>query len=86
MDSEQIPAGKFKTHCLRLLDEVNESRRTLVITKHGKPVAKIVPVMPKHLKKKKLFGCMKGSISIHGDIVSPMPEEWTTPGSLPFPD
>jgi prevent-host-death family protein len=35
-----IPAGAFKTNCLALMDEVQAKRETLVITKHGKPVAK----------------------------------------------
>ncbi len=78
MDNEQIPAGQFKTHCLKLLDEVNQTHRSLVITKHGKPVAKVVPISASR-KKKKLFGCMKGSVKILGDIVSPMPEVWNLP-------
>jgi prevent-host-death family protein len=39
-----IPAGQFKARCLRLLDEVAESGETIVVTKRGKPVAKIEPV------------------------------------------
>ena len=39
-----IPAGEFKAKCLKLLDEVAEKRETLVITKHGKPVAQLVPM------------------------------------------
>jgi prevent-host-death family protein len=39
-----IPAGRFKAHCLRLLDEVAETGETIVVTKRGKPVAKVEPV------------------------------------------
>ncbi len=39
-----IPAGRFKAQCLRLLDEVAETGETIVITKRGKPVAKVEPV------------------------------------------
>ncbi len=67
-----IPAGEFKSKCLKLLDEVAETRKTLVITKRGKPVAQVVPMSP----QKSLFGAMKGSVTILGDIISPIDVEW----------
>jgi prevent-host-death family protein len=67
-----IPAGEFKAKCLKLLDKVAEDRHPLVITKHGKPVAQIVP-MPQYVD---LFGCMRGSGEILGDIISPLDVEW----------
>jgi len=39
----EITASQFKARCLRLLDEVAESGETLVVTKHGRPVARVVP-------------------------------------------
>jgi antitoxin (DNA-binding transcriptional repressor) of toxin-antitoxin stability system len=39
-----VAAGVFKTHCLAIVDEVKTKRETVVITKHGLPVAKLVPV------------------------------------------
>ena len=39
-----IPAGAFKTNCLAIMDEVKAKRETVVITKHGEPVAKLVPI------------------------------------------
>jgi prevent-host-death family protein len=39
-----IPAGRFKAQCLRLLDEVAETGETIVVTKRGRPVAKVEPV------------------------------------------
>ena len=45
MDHQKtIPAGKFKARCLALLDEVNNTGEELVITKYGKPVARISPI------------------------------------------
>jgi prevent-host-death family protein len=67
-----IPAGEFKTKCLKLLDEVAASREPLVVTKIGKPVAQVVP-MP---AKTKLFGALKGSVIYEGDIISPLENEW----------
>jgi len=68
-----IPAGEFKAKCLKLLDKVAEDRQPLVITKHGKPVAQLIP-MP--TKKKQIFGSMKGSVAWIGDIISLTDEEW----------
>jgi prevent-host-death family protein len=67
-----IAAGEFKAKCLKLLDEVAEKRETLIITKHGKPVAQLVPLPA----KKSLFGSMKGSVLYMGDIISPLDVEW----------
>jgi len=70
-----LPAGKFKAQCLAILEEVQTKRQSVVITKRGKPVAKLVPVME---EKDDIFGFFKGEIEINGDIVAPAftPEEW----------
>jgi prevent-host-death family protein len=68
----QIAAGEFKAKCLKLLDEVAEQRKTLVITKHGKPVAQVIPMPP----EVDLFGALRGSGTIMGDIISPLDVEW----------
>jgi len=71
-----IPAGEFKAKCLKLLDEVAEKRETLVITKHGKPVAQLVPVPEPEVERKGIVGSMKGSVLWEGDIISPIDVEW----------
>jgi len=68
-----IGAGQFKAHCLQLIDKVNKSRVPLVITKHGKPMATLTPFEEKGFS---LFGCMKGTVVIHDDIVGPTGEVW----------
>ncbi len=72
-----MPAGQFKVHCLKVMDEVASKREPVVITKRGRPVAKLVPLSK---EKDDIFGFMKGkgTIEIKGDIVSPIltPEEW----------
>ena len=70
----EIAAGKFKSVCLKLLDDVNITRKEIVITKRGKPVAKLVPADKK--SPRPLFGYMKGTVEILGDIVSPTGEKW----------
>lgn len=67
-----IGAGDFKAKCLKLLDDVASTRQPLVITKHGKAVAKLVP-MPAATE---LFGALAGSVHQEGDIVSPLENEW----------
>ena len=67
-----IPAGEFKAKCLKLLDEVAEKHETLVITKRGKPVAKLSPVPA----EKGFVGSMRGTGEILGDIISPIDVEW----------
>ena len=70
-----IPAGAFKTNCLAIMDEVKAKRETIVITKHGKPVAKLVPV---NADTDEIFGFFRGRGSVTGDVVSPVlsAKEW----------
>jgi prevent-host-death family protein len=44
VSESRIQASAFKARCLALLDQVAQSRTTVVVTKHGKPVAKLVPL------------------------------------------
>ena len=77
MKRQTIAAGQFKATCLALLDEVQRERKEIIVTKRGKPVARIVPVEdPVEEKIPNLFGRMKGSGIIIGDIVSPIGEIW----------
>ena len=69
-----IAAGEFKAKCLKLLDEVAEKREPLIITKHGKPVAQLVPVPAETYVDP--FGSMRGSVLWMGDIISPIEDEW----------
>jgi prevent-host-death family protein len=62
---KQIGAAKFKEQCLSLLDEVDPDG--IVITKHGKPVAKLVPFASDSAG---LIGALKGKVTIKGEILS----------------
>jgi prevent-host-death family protein len=70
---QQIGAGEFKTHCLHLLDEVARRRTEIVITKRGRPVARLLPV---EAETPPVFGRMRGTVEILGDIVAPTGERW----------
>ena len=60
-----VPAAKFKAQCLSLLDRVGPDG--IVITKHGKPVAKLIPI---EVEARALIGSLKGKLTIKGDILS----------------
>jgi prevent-host-death family protein len=66
---KKMPAGAFKTHCLTVMDEVQAKRQPVIITKHGKPVAKLVPADE---NTDKIYNFLEGKGTIVGDIVSPV--------------
>ena len=69
----RLSAGEFKTHCLRLMDQVQKKRESIIITKRGIPVAKLVPYNDTPIP---IFGFMAGSLEIKGDIIGPIEEQW----------
>ncbi len=70
---KQMPAGIFKAQCLAVMDRVSRTGEPLVITKHGKPVVKLVRAED---RADDIFDYMKGKAKVVGDIVSPLPEQW----------
>ena len=70
----EISAAEFKAKCLKLMDEIARTHKPFVITKRGKPVAKLVAAEPE--PRKALFGYMAGTITYMGDIESPIDVEW----------
>lgn len=65
-----VPAAEFKAKCLALLDDVAERGSTVIVTKRGRPVARVVPLDDSRAKG------LVGSVLDEGDIVSPIGEEW----------
>jgi prevent-host-death family protein len=72
----EIPAGEFKAKCLQLMDKVARSGEAIVITKRGKPVAKLVPPDEPE-PRAPLFGYMAGTAEIRGDVVNMPVLEWS---------
>ena len=70
-----MPAGAFKIHCLSVMDEVQAKRETILITKHGKPVAKLVPASK---GQDEIYNFLAGRGSLKGDVVAPAlsAKEW----------
>ncbi|MGA8757123.1 MAG: hypothetical protein WB611_12500 [Stellaceae bacterium] len=64
----------FEADCLRLLDQIARQRRSIIITKQDKPVAELMP-MEEDID---IFGCMAGTTTICGDLISPIEDAgWT---------
>ncbi len=61
-----VSASEFKAKCLKILDQLGPEGVT--VTKRGRPVAKVMPIVPTDIAK--YYGCMKGKIKIKGDIFS----------------
>jgi prevent-host-death family protein len=68
---EEIAISEFKAKCLAILSRVERTKEPIRITRHGKPVADVVPASPE-VDRAALFGLMRNSIKILGDIVSPV--------------
>ena len=71
--SRMMKASEFKAKCLALMDEVERTGQSVVITKNGRPVAKLVP---HKAPRPQLFGLLKDELFITGDIISPLDVEW----------
>jgi prevent-host-death family protein len=74
---EEIAISEFKAKCLAILQQVEKTKQPIRITRHGKPVADVVPSVPV-VDRAALMGSMKDSMKILGDIISPAsdPDEW----------
>jgi len=68
-----MAAGSFKAKCLAVMDEVQAKRETVVITKHGKPVAKLVPADG---DRDEIYNFMRGKGAVVGDVLSPALDDW----------
>jgi prevent-host-death family protein len=74
---EEIAISKFKATCLEVLERVRRTRKTILVTRFGEPVAEVTPPSVSKRKGSRL-GAMVGTARIKGDIVSPVvdPDEW----------
>jgi len=68
-----MAAGSFKAQCLAVMDEVQAKRETVVITKHGRPVAKLVPAGK---DTDEIYHFLRGKGTVIGDVISPAIEDW----------
>jgi prevent-host-death family protein len=67
---KSISVGKFKLRCLSLLESVARTRQTIIVTKRGRPVAKVIPTETHNRQE------LLGTVKFHGNIVEPILGEW----------
>ena len=70
---KKIAAAAFKTRCLTLMEDVRSTKQPLLITKRGKPMAKLVPVEE---SKDDFIGRLKGVFEVVGNLEDDAPEPW----------
>ncbi len=78
MSTKTVPAGAFKQGCLRILDEVAATHREVVITKRGKPVARLVPLKPEREREKEILATLRGKARMlvsEREFLRPLTEE-----------
>lgn len=68
-----IPATEFKAKCLAYLDQVSQTHASITLTKHGRAVARLVPIDD---AEPAVFGRLAGTVQIQGDIVGSLEERW----------
>lgn len=73
LNDREIAASEFKARCLEIMDEVQRLGVGITITKHRKPIAKLVPAAA----PRAFCGSLKGMVEVVGDIISPIDVEWT---------
>ena len=74
--NNEISISEFKKHCLHLIDDMKNRNIQITITKRKSPVAKVIPIINDE-RSASFFGCMKGMLTIKGDIVNFTTEsEW----------
>ena len=72
-----MKAGDFKAKCLQVMDQVAETGESVVITKHGKPVARLGPIVD---RPDSVLGFARGTIEAVGDVISPVDVTWEAQG------
>lgn len=71
MIMEEISISEFKAKCLAIVERVRKTKKPVLITRHGKAVAELMPPPPA-IGRRDWIGSMEGKIEITGDIVSPV--------------
>jgi len=69
-----VGSAEFKTRCLELIDRVKESRTEYVVTRHGKPVARLVPVDDAPTS---ILGALPNSVKRYDEPFAPIPAVWS---------
>ena len=71
---KMVGIAEFKANCTRLIAEMERDGEPITITKRGRAVAELKP--PRDPSRTRPFGCMKGTVTILGDITGPLDPDW----------
>lgn len=74
--SKSVAEKEAREHLVELIDEVNETREEVLVTRDGKTVARLVPPIPLDELRRPTLQQLRGSVKILGDIVEPLEDEW----------
>lgn len=77
MDKSTVSTSELKANCSKIIDGVARHRGEVVITKRGRPVAKLVPIEE---RRSSLFGFARGTVTVRGDIIEPVDVAWEADG------
>lgn len=78
-EATEVPASEVKKAWHHYVDRVAQAREVIVVTRYGRPVAKLSP-MGEAETAHSLLGALAGTVTIHGDIVAPTGEAWEADG------
>ena len=70
---QEVAISEFKAKCLALLEEVDKTKVSLLVTKRGRPIAEVIPTSP-NMEERSWLGSMSDSMEITGEVVSPVIE------------
>jgi prevent-host-death family protein len=71
----EVPASEVKNAWHEFVDRVSQAREEIVVTRYGKPVMKLSPIDEPE-DRPGIFGCLAGTVTVHGDLVAPTEEVW----------
>jgi prevent-host-death family protein len=69
---EKLSVSEFKATCLAVLERVRQTGEPVLITKHGQPVAEVVPPRPAEKPRRSFLGSLRGTASIVDDLTAPV--------------
>jgi prevent-host-death family protein len=72
--SKHVSTSELKARCSEIVDRVASKRETVIVTRRGRAVARIVPVEAS--AQRTLFGFARGSVQVRGDILEPIDVPW----------
>ena len=76
----EVASSEFKNTLHELLDRVAQGNEEILITRYGKPVARLSPIGREDEVEATIFGCLSGTVTVHGDVVAPVEETWNADG------